>query len=425
MDRVNSVGVPIPDALPPVYHLPPSSFWWLNPAKNKWQELTRESARSLLITNYGQNGVVPGRGQMAQVDKTIGRIIQDNVVEAVVTIGWEEPGVKEVDGVSLIVQKGCTHIEPLAGEWPEIETYLNRLFNTHIQYQMFLGWMQNAARAFYGKTDRRPAQALILTGPKASGKSFLQMRIVTPALGGKTARPYKWLMGKTTFNSELFESVHLISEDDFHLADANSRRMLSAALKMISANTTQEYHRKHLPAHTLKPFWRLSMSLNDEVHHLAALPEIDESLSDKVIILQTEPGAIHLSTDVNDNVMQRKVKEELPAFIEYLLNVHEIPEKYQDKRYGICAYINPTVKKAIDNASEEKLLAEYFKAAYPDVKDLHLSEYQIIHHGEDRTVPTRVKDIFRSSTRLKGCLRRLTASGMLKKDGEDYILTTL
>jgi hypothetical protein len=74
---------------------------------------------------------------------------------------------------------------------------------------------------------------------------------------------------------------------------------LGTKIKEICANTTQSAHPKNRNAVTLTPFWRLSISVNDEPEKLMILPPIDESLSGVAIIrlnCMRTPRGVSLST---------------------------------------------------------------------------------------------------------------------------------
>jgi hypothetical protein len=48
----------------------------------------------------------------------------------------------------------------------------------------------------------------------------------------------------------------------------------------------------------LKPFWRLSITLNDEPENLLILPPLDESLGDKIMLLRAQAQNAHAHANV-------------------------------------------------------------------------------------------------------------------------------
>lgn len=398
-----------PPELPPVYHQPTGNkFYWLNPHDHYWQEMTQETVKTLLIANYTLSASSPGRGQLSQVDRFISRIKVEQRIDAAVNLGWEEMGICELEGKRVLVKRGAERIEPVAGDFPEIWGYLDRLLGEE-QLPYFLSWLAIAARGFYKTDVRRYGQALVLAGPRGTGKSFLQMKVITPVLGGRVGRPYGWLTGKEDFNSDLFEAVHLISEDDFHMADVYSRKAFGAAIKRVTANTSQSYNEKHGTKGTFYPYWRLSMSLNGEAHHLATLPDLEDSITDKLIILETFGDAITLATHGdNGNQMEKVVKQELPSFIHHLLHVHQIPKELRDSRYGVKAFINPSVREKLEDIGYEQMFLEYLReTAYPTADGLFKTRNMMLQEVEDMGPHRQIRKVLEHSAIFEEVMRKL------------------
>ena len=105
-------------------------------------------------------------------------------------------------------------------------------------------------------------------------------------LGGRAAKPTEYMSGRTPFNADLFAAEHLMIEDEYGSTDLRTRREFGARIKDITVNDVQSCHAKNRwQAISLRPFWRLSISLNDEPENLMVLPPVDESLSDKLMLL--------------------------------------------------------------------------------------------------------------------------------------------
>jgi|GEM_PF-6382877 len=402
----NSIGLEIPDDLPPIYHLPPQRFYFFNSHDGYWQEATQDTVKAELAGTFGQNPVSSRRGELSQVSRTLLRIKKELRIDGVACLGWEEMGIRILDGKRVLVEKGCSRIEPIPGPWEETRTYLTRLFGPDLPY--FLGWMATGARGFYDPAQRRYGQCLILAGPRNAGKSYLQMQIITKVLGGTIGRPYEWLTKQTPFNSELFESVHLLSEDDYHLADPRSRDQLGASIKKVTANVSQEYNKKHGSKLVLRPYWRMSFSLNGETHYLAALPVLDASMMDKLVILECSSNAVHLPTSGPDgNVMERATNSELPAFIHYLLNEHVISPEIADDRYGMMGYANIRIKEELAELGEEYLLLECLQIKYRGADDVRKTLLGIMNDLESPDTAAAIKMIIRRHYTIKGCLEKL------------------
>jgi hypothetical protein len=182
-------------------------------------------------------------------------------------------------------------IKPKAGEWPCLEKFLATLLGGGEPGQLpfFYGWAKTAVEALQSGVHC-PGQALVLRGPRGCGKALLQ-NLLTEILGGQVARPFQYMIGATPFNGELFHAVHQMIEDEVSSRDMRGRRHFGTMVKNMTVNEVQRCHMKHVQALSLRPLWRVTVSLNDQPEDLQVLPPFDGSLEDKFILLaQSQQG---------------------------------------------------------------------------------------------------------------------------------------
>ena len=223
------------------------------------------------------------------------------------------------------------------------------------QEAYFFGWQKVTAEALRNG-HRRPSQALVFAGPAGCGKSLVQ-NLTTVLLGGRCAKPYQFMTGGTGFNRDLFTAEHLMVEDEVPSAEYRSRRNFGTHIKGVTVNVTQRMHQKFRDALTLEPFWRLTISVNDEPENLMVLPPIDDSIADKIILLKgvKKPMPMPAATDAQKQRFWETLVAELPAFL-FWLNEWQIPEELRDERYGIAAFHHPELLRAIDDLAPETRL---------------------------------------------------------------------
>jgi Family of unknown function (DUF5906) len=276
-------------------------------------------------------------------------------------------GLIEQNGERILVTGSPHLIEPEAGEFPAIAQFLDGLFQDQRIYVDC--WLKIAVEALR-KGQIRPGQALVLAGPKDCGKSVFQNQIITPLLGGRMAKPYQFMSGATSFNSNLFEAEHLMVEDDIASHDIRSRRSFGNYIKQFAANEEVQHHAKNKQAMTLKPYWRMSISCNEEPENLMILPPMDDSLTDKMIILKAyrKPMPMPTETPEQRSAFQAKVRRELPAYLHHLLNL-EIPEELRAPRYGVVAYQNPEILKAMNEIAPQFQLLELIDVPFSERKE--------------------------------------------------------
>jgi hypothetical protein len=109
----------------------------------------------------------------------------------------------------------------------------------------------------------------------------------------------------------------------------------------------------------MNPFRRVSVSVNDEPEHLGVLPPLDDSLIDKILILKCykHPMPMPTTTPEEEAAFRAKIREELPAYLAYLLKM-EIPAELIDSRFGFKAYQNDEIVEAIEGKSPESQMLE-------------------------------------------------------------------
>ena len=298
----------------------------------------------------------PERGEIeSEFDKLLEHIIWHRRVDYVLDgYAGYEAGAYDCAGVRVLAMKSPRHLTPAAGEWPTILTFIRQLLPTGEdgvdQAEIFLGWLQVAARAVRGGPSRS-GQMLLLVGKKDDGKSRLQHFIISPILGGRNSDPSGWLLGEGDFNSECFGSEHLLMEDTPASLKRDERNKFKQRLKGVAVNDTHRYHEKGRPAVTLRPIWRLSMSLNDSPDDLSLLPDPVADFTEKTIMLATARPAYLPASDDEREAWRNALAQEMPAFLHYILNVFTLPDAYRGGRFGVRSYENPGIRQQLEDAA--------------------------------------------------------------------------
>lgn len=233
---------------------------------------------------------------------------------------------------------------------PAMEDFLQHLFGPE-QTAIVLYWLKTALDSLT-RGDFRPGQLLVLAGPSGCGKSLFQA-LVTQLLGGRSAKPYRYMTGETAFNADLAGAEHLVIEDENASADIRSRRKFGASIKEYTVNTESSVHAKGRQAITLPTFKRLTLSVNDEPENLMILPPMDASLLDKVTLLKCSPAPLPHGEDRAKN--WQTFMDELPGLVNFLCNI-KVPRKFRDERFGVAAFHHPEILDVISSISPERRL---------------------------------------------------------------------
>jgi hypothetical protein len=275
-------------------------------------------------------------------------------------------------GERVLVKTQPRRIEGVKGDWTTIRAIIEGLLcqggSGIDQTDFFYSWCKVAYLALRdGRPGRRrPGHALIIAGPGGSGKSFLQNHIVTPILGGREADPLKFLFGSDDFNGDAFAAEHLCLAEVPSSQKSIDRFALAETIKQIVANPLQRMRLMRTEPWSVHPFWRLTITLNDEPDKLRSLPTITEDYGDKVLIFHGKrfPMPMPTNTDEERIAFAEQVASELPAFIHWLVNEWEIPGgllRYDDgrdaTRFGFREYHHPIVRDGLfDETPQAELL---------------------------------------------------------------------
>lgn len=338
-----------------IYYDSPRTKFWARNDREGWIMVGQGDVVRFLA-KAGYRTARQKKEKVSQVDELLIAIEKSADVDYAGSLAGYRAAVYEIGGNRILVRNSPEIIEPCRGKWNIIHSILRNMLGPQRVY--FYGWLKTAYESLYSRQNR-VGQALTFAGPKDCGKSLAQNQIITPILGGRSAKAHRYMTGETTFNGELFGAEHLMIEDDRPSTDIRARRSFGTRIKEITANTVQSCHPKGRPAISLEPFWRLSISLNDEPEDLLVLPPIDDAIEDKIIILKAVKHAMPMpSTSWPERqALAEAIRAELSAFLYFLIN-WEIPAELASPRYGITHFHDPDIMNALQAMSPEAKLLD-------------------------------------------------------------------
>lgn len=313
-------------------------------------------------------GYSPRSGDtVSEVDSMLIELEDKYDVSYAAPLAGHMAGFHQHNATRLLVTESPSFITPERGDWPTIHAVMDNLFSkdeddetARIQLDTFYGWMKTAITSLRHKKPQH-GQALAVAGKAQCGKSFLQHHIITPCLGGREAKGARYMMGKTDFNGELFAAEHITLEDEFMSTSIKDRIALGASIKNFTVSTDNvSCHFKGKTAVNLAPWWRVSLSLNDDPEALRVLPPLNTDICDKIIILHAgkHPMPMDTSTPDKRQAFLATIRGELPAFIHWLMESYFIPENMISPRYGINTWHHPAMVEDLqDIAPENQLLS--------------------------------------------------------------------
>jgi hypothetical protein len=337
------------------FYDPARKAYWIANNRGEFIEVN-ESALCLHLEKAGFTRAAE-KGSLSLAQERLIEIQRELDVVYAGPLAGHAVGLQEMCGQRVLVTRAAKLVRTCSGACPNIDALLSGLLADpeYDQVSYVLGWLKVAYEAL-AEGKLRHGQMLALAGPKDCGKSLLQ-NLITEVLGGRAAKPYRYMCGGTEFNGDLFCAEHLMIEDEVALTDIRARRHFGSRIKDFTVNTVQSCHGKNRQAISLKPFWRVSISLNDEPENLLILPPIDESLEDKIILLKAYKNPMPMETATLEGRQQfmATLIAEVPAFLHRLVNF-TIPVELKSERFGITHFHHPELLAALSDMSPEMRL---------------------------------------------------------------------
>ena len=243
------------------------------------------------------------------------------------------------------------------GEAPTIMRYLMELTGHESdcgeQFDKLMDWLADAYRC-RKDVNRRQHRALLLAGPRNSGKGVFTKTLLATLLGGRdrATNAAKYLLGKTEFNGEWAKADLLYVDDAVGDGRMSTKIQTADAIKsVVAGDGIQSIHAKGITAVDMPVWWRLVICLNDTEEVLATLPPLIDGFDDKFIMIQCD-GTM-LGGDGDKSPIIEAIKSETGQFAR-ILATREIRDA--DGR-GPKSWIAPSLRdKLLATSPETELL---------------------------------------------------------------------
>lgn len=346
------------------------NLWWendggdsfvINPGGGElWSRWPMSSIKQLARMMPGRLIALKAREKevLSEMDRVLLHARQGRCVEKVLpALAGYRAGVRELsDGRRVVVRMSPKLVQPEKGEWPTIKALIEDRLNLGEgkidQSLYFHAWCKIGYESLmFGEPGSfKPGHAMVLAGPVGCGKSRLQVNIITPLFGGRKADPTAFLMGDDSFNADMMGAEHLMMEELLTSSwSAADRTNLSEAIKRMVANESKRMRLMRTDPLTVDPFWRFSLSINNDPDKLRAFPMLTGDFRDKVVMLLVAKRALPMPTRTvqEQKAFNDQVRKELPAYADWLLNEFELPESmltYQGEdatRFGFASFQHP------------------------------------------------------------------------------------
>jgi hypothetical protein len=360
---------------PGIHYYPDTGkFWRLSP-RGEWVQFTEASIRRFL--KHGEFREVEGKeAKNDAIERRFIELQENHDVAYAGPLAGYKAGLHEICGERILVTRSPRLMVPTPGKWDALRHFFESLLGADHgasasagakidQVPMFYSWIKASLKSLYAGPPFRPAPMLAIAGPPNCGKSLLQ-NLITEMFGGRPAKPYRYLTGQTAFNSDLFAAEHLMIEDDATSINMSERLRFGQAIKNMLFGEVQSFHRKGREAMSSHPFWRVTISLNEEPENLMVLPPLDKHVTDKILLLLAKQVTFPYPDDNIEarNAYRRQLSSEIPHFIHFLRS-YRIPDRLHSQRCGVAAWQNPELVEAINELAPETSLLKLIDKLRP------------------------------------------------------------
>ena len=396
----------------PIWFYPQSEKYFVQDEFGEYVPYTKTTLK-LILKSWGLRGRAHDDEILSPIDALIADVSYAKSVAYAGRLAGIKTGCYIMNGKRILVTSDPVIIKSEAGTWPMIESISNQLFSGgEIDQRPYIyGWLKMGRKAVL-EAFPMPGQALVLAGPRNAGKNLFQ-DIITELLGGRAEKPYRYMVGKSEFNGDLFGAEHLCIADEVPFYDMPSRRVFGSKIKDICVNSLQSCHGKHKEALTLYPIWRLSISVNDEAENLVMLPPLEDSIEDKIMLLKVEQAVMPMKSDSPRCRVEfwDGIRAEIPSFAKFI-EEYEIPENLQESRFGIKAYQHPDLVEILKEMTHENRLMALMEIIVIPENGTWKGTLEELETAllEDSTFKRQIEKLLYYPTALMTYLRRLHKS---------------
>lgn len=323
------------------------------PKDNGWIEVTRVDARFALGARGIPVRLDPERidQNISDVDVALNSIVSNNAVVYSGPIAGYFAGVLTNCGKRILVTTSPEYPTPVQGEHSTIDNIIMGMLGAEQKLIFECSLKLHIQQLYKGIPHQQ--QVLCFIGDAGSGKSVLQNLIVTPLLGKRVARAYKFFSGQDNYNSQIIESEHLLIEDDSPAFDARSRNTLTVNLTGIAVNDVTSVRAMYCAAVNLSAIQLVTLSANSE--NVNTLPYLNDSSRDKLMLFKCNKTTMPMPTGSPEErkIFADKIQSEINAYTYYLLNELVVPKEMYGERYGVNTYHNPEIIAIMQEQSIE------------------------------------------------------------------------
>ncbi len=350
--------------------------YWLQDGPGRWRPFSKEDTAAFLHISRGLSTQRP-KGAESEVNRALMHIRHWSGIIGAAPFVFRPSGVIHLSGDQRVLNtftRKAVSAAPGPVQWgpdgpmPFISNYLGGFFDPHEQLDFFLAWLQR----FYvscAELKIESGQNIFVIGPTGIGKTLLSSQVIAKLVGGNAAAE-NYLLGKTDFNSQLFETAVWTVDDTSANNDAAAHRKFSTIVKRMAANTTFEYHAKFQIPCQVRWQGRVIVTANEDEESIRIIPDLDISILDKIMIFRAAARQLEFPPS---RELEALLERELPYLARYLLDWQAPAHTQGSNRFGITSYHEKSLVQVAKHSSKTnsfmEVLEDWKKEYFAEAKE--------------------------------------------------------
>lgn len=335
--------------------------YWRKDGRGKWMPYTKEDTASHLAIERHLSRNAP-KGQSSEVDRALEHIRQWNTVIGAAPFVFRPSGLVRVSDHFALNTFTRTVVKPAEvdkvewgpdGPMPYLSNYLGGFFDPADQLDFFISWLKRFYVSAYEQA-LDSGQNIFIVGPTGIGKTLLSTVVLSNLCAGHAVAE-DYLMGATSFNSQLFESALWTIDDNSAAVTSATHRKFSTVIKRMAANTTFEYHAKFQVPCQVQWQGRVVVTMNSDEESIQLIPDLGISILDKICLFRAAQRDMKFPPN---RELEATIRRELPYLAKYLMD-YEVPERCRGaNRFGVVSYHEQSLVRTAKHSSRANSFQE-------------------------------------------------------------------
>jgi hypothetical protein len=233
-----------------------------------------------------------------------------------------------------------------------------------LQKMILLAWWK---RFYTGALNQKPnrGQIMIIAGPPACGKTLFNTKILAPSVGGGIDAADYYINGADFGGSYYDYPLHMVDDGEpGRRADAQKR--IAGRYKKTAASDSLSVNQKFEKIKQIQWLGRVCTTMNSDPESMKQMPQLQQTLEDKVIILRAkDPGDL---LEKAGKAINPLIEQELPHMLQWLLDWDPPVEVVGGARYGVISYCDSELREEIELGNADNVFIELLHTYLTELK---------------------------------------------------------